>query len=77
MSCIYKDILGIPGKGIHTHVYGIAIIDVVMTIIGAGLLSYLFKWNFIICLLVLFLLGILLHRVFCVRTTIDKLLFTN
>ena len=76
-SCFYKDMLGVPGKGVHTHVYGIAIIDVVMTIVGAVLLTFLFKWNFIVCLVVLFLLGILLHRVFCVRTTIDKLLFKN
>jgi len=69
--------LGVPGKGVHTHVYGIAIIDVIMTIVGAVLLTFLFKWNFIVCLVVLFLLGILLHRVFCVRTTIDKLLFKN
>ena len=26
-------------------------------------------------MIVLFVLGIILHRVFCVRTTIDKLLF--
>lgn len=76
-SCFYKDMLGVPGKGVHTHVYGIAIIDVIMTIVGAVLLTFLFKWNFIVCLVVLFLLGILLHRVFCVRTTIDKLLFKN
>jgi hypothetical protein len=27
--------------------------------------------------LVLFILGIIFHRLFCVRTTVDKLLFPN
>ena len=75
MTCIYKNALGIPGKGVHFHVFGIAIMDVLMTIIGAGILSYIFKWNFLIILIVLFLIGIILHRLFCVNTTIDKLLF--
>jgi hypothetical protein len=55
----------------------IAIIDVIMTIIGAFLLSRLFRWNFVYTLISLFLLGIILHRLFCVKTTIDKLLFPN
>jgi hypothetical protein len=46
-----------------------------MTIIAAYLISYLFKLKFIHTMIVLFVLGIILHRVFCVRTTIDKLLF--
>lgn len=77
MSCPYKNVLGVPGQGSHIHVFGIAIVDVIMTIIGAFVLSYLFKWNFIYTMIVLFLLGIIAHRVFCVRTTIDKLLFKN
>ena len=43
MTCIYKNALGIPGKGVHFHVFGIAIMDVLMTIIGAGILSYIFN----------------------------------
>ena len=76
--CKYKNALGIPGKGIHSYrLFGIAIADVIMTIIGAILISFFFKISFIKTLLVLFLLGIVLHRLFCVRTTIDKLLFPH
>jgi Flp pilus assembly protein TadB len=75
MLCKYKDILGIPNKGIHFHVFNIAIIDVLMTIIGAYLISYFFHYNFWLVLIILFLLGIILHRVFCVKTTIDKIIF--
>jgi len=75
MFCQYKNALGIPGKGVHTHVFGVAIMDVIMTVIGAGLLSYFLKWNFLVVVVLLFALGIVLHRLFCVRTTIDKALF--
>jgi hypothetical protein len=74
--CKYKNALGIPGKGIHSfQIYGIAVADVIMTIIAAFLFSWLFKWSFIYTLIGLFLLGIILHRIFCVRTTVDKILF--
>ena len=37
----------------------------------------LFSFNILKITVLLFLLGIILHRLFCVRTTIDKLLFPN
>jgi hypothetical protein len=74
--CKYKNALGEPGKGIHSYrLFGFAIADVIMTIVGAFLISYFFKISFIKTMLVLFLTGIVLHRLFCVRTTVDKLLF--
>lgn len=76
--CKYKDLLGVPGKGIHSYrLFGVAIADVIMTIIGAAILSYIFKWNFTYTLIGFFLLGIILHHMFCVKTTIDKVLFGN
>jgi hypothetical protein len=76
--CKYKNSLGIPNKGIHSYRFlGLAIVDVVMTIIAALLISYFFKLSFVYTTLALFLLGIILHKLFCVRTTIDKLLFPN
>ena len=73
--CKYKNALGEPGKGIHSYrLFGVAIADVIMTIVGAFLISYFFKFSFIKTLLVLFLTGIVLHRLFCVRTTVDKLI---
>jgi hypothetical protein len=46
-----------------------------MTIIGAYILSLIFKTPFLYTLIALFVLGIILHKIFCVRTTIDKFLF--
>ena len=76
--CKYKNALGTPGKGIHSYrLFGVAIADLIMTIIAAALISYFFKYYFVTTLVTLFILGIVLHRLFCVRTTIDKVLFPN
>lgn len=75
--CKYKNVLGEPGKGVHSYrVFGVAIADVIMTLIAAYILSYFLKYSFIKISIILFILGILLHRIFCVRTTVDKLLFS-
>lgn len=74
--CKYKNIFGEPGTGAHSYrLFGVAIVDVVLTIIAAYIVSYYFKFSFIYVLLIFFAAGIILHRLFCVRTTIDKLLF--
>ena len=80
--CPYKNIFGEPNTGSHKYrIFNLAIIDIIFTIIGAFLLyqiqyinRYISLLNFTISL---FILGIITHRVFCVRTTIDKLLFPN
>ena len=77
MLCQYKNIFGKVGEGLHSYrIFNIAIVDVILTIISAFII-YLFipKYNFFIILFLLFILGIVLHRIFCVKTTIDKLLF--
>jgi hypothetical protein len=75
--CKYKNILGVPGQGPHSYrIFNIAIVDVLLTLILAYIISYIYKISFVKTSTTLFILGILLHRVFCVRTTIDKLLFS-
>ena len=74
--CKYKDILGKPNQGVHSYrIFNIAIVDVLLTIIAAYILSVVTKYKLIYTLLFMFMLGIISHRIFCVRTTIDKLLF--
>ncbi len=59
----------------------IAIFDVVATIFGAfllwkGLLHFTtLKLSFLFVMCFIFLLGIFAHRIFGVRTTVDKFLF--
>lgn len=78
MLCKYKEIFGKVGEDIHSiRIYNIAVIDVLFTILGAFVIHLFFpKYNYLSILLLLFIIGIFLHRIFCVRTTIDKLLFT-
>lgn len=80
--CSYKDIFGKPGQGIHQYrLFNIAIFDFVGTILLAIGLYYLLPknlqtvYNLVGLILLVFLTGIVFHRLFCVRTTIDKLLF--
>ena len=74
--CKYKDILGKPNQGIHSYrIFNIAIVDVLLTIIAAYILSVVTNYKLIYTLTFMFILGIISHRIFCVRTTIDKLLF--
>ena len=74
--CEYKDMFGVPKKGIHSYRFmNIAIIDVLQTIVMGYFISYLLGISPYWGILGLFVLGILLHRLFCVRTTIDEVLF--
>ena len=74
--CPYKYIFGEPNKGVHSHrLFNLAIIDVIGTIAVAYGISVYFEKDFKEILFALFLLGIILHRLFCVRTTVDQFLF--
>lgn len=76
--CKYKNILGKPGTGVHSYRFmNIAIVDVLLTFLLAFVISYYTKYSFLYVSIILFILGIIMHRLFCVRTTIDKLLFPN
>ena len=76
--CKYKDIFGKPKEGAHSYrIMNIAIVDVLATILLAKAIQYYIIPETDIWLILAgsFLSGIILHRVFCVKTKIDKLLF--
>lgn len=76
MLCKYKDSLGKPNEGIHSYrLFNIAIMDLLFTIIGSFILSYILNKSFFLIFIIIFLLGIFLHKIFCVDTTINRLLF--
>jgi hypothetical protein len=90
--CAYSTIFGKPKEGIHSYrIFNIAIMDVIMTIIFALFVSIVYKWTngyeyktwvridktFLVTLGLSFLFGIISHRLFCVMTTVDKLLFST
>ncbi len=74
--CLYKNIFGEPKKGAHKYrILNLAIVDIGFTVLAGYLISLYTKININIILVILFLLGIIFHRLFCVETTIDKLIF--
>jgi len=76
MLCEYSDIFGKPNEGVHSiRIFNIAIVDLFLTILVAYFASIYFNESFLFVLLILLIIGIVLHRLFCVRTTIDKILF--
>ena len=76
--CKYKDLFGIPGQGIHAFkIYGISVWDTLITIAVALIIVWTTGWGYWKTIIGFFLLGIVVHKLFCVRTTVDKWLFPN
>jgi hypothetical protein len=76
--CKYKDVLGIPGKGIHKYrLFGIAIVDLLLTLLLSAIIYWMTGINFIVVLLLLLLLSIVLHYLFCVNTVTNNYLFSS
>lgn len=74
--CQYRNIFGEPGQDAHKYrVFNIAIVDTVLTVLLAYIISYISGVSLMYVIPGTFLLGIVFHRLFCVRTTVDKLLF--
>lgn len=77
-ACQYKDLFGRPREGAHAYrLFDVAVVDVVATIVVAFIIARVFGFVFWKSLVALFLLGIISHRVFCVETTLDKLIFSD
>ncbi len=76
--CKYKNALGRPGKGIHSfRIANIAVVDVLLTFVLAYVLWVLLeKYNYWVILYCCFLAAVVLHRMFCVKTPVDKFLFS-
>jgi hypothetical protein len=77
--CKYKDVLGKPKTSLHSYrVFNIAIVDVLFTVVLAKAIQYYIMedTDFLLILISCFIVGIIAHRVFCVKTTVDKLLFS-
>lgn len=74
----YKNIFGEPGKnnGMRKYrIFGIAIFDTLVVLIFAYIFSFINKYPFWMNAIGLLALGIIVHRMFCVRTAVDKILF--
>jgi hypothetical protein len=76
LKSFFDKIIGVPGVGIHSYrIFNIAYMDVIVVLIGSILLAKLLKWNYIRTIIGMFVIGIVIHRLFCVKTVLDKWLF--
>ena len=65
--CSYSHALGVPGKGVHTHIWGVAVVDLGLTIAFIWIVNYVTKWDFSLVAAITFFVAFLLHRLFCIR----------
>ena len=76
--CKHKNLFGEPNTGIRKYrIFDIAMYDTSIVIIIGILFSHFTGYNIWITLAVLFISGIVVHKMFCVRTGVDKLLFSS
>jgi len=74
-QCQYQNIFGTPEKGVHSYrIFNIAIVDVILTLLLAMIITYFTKYSYKNILLFLLLTGIFLHWFFCVNTTVNRFL---
>lgn len=76
-QCQYKQSLGVPNKGFHSHLFGVAILDYLATLLIAYCSVHLIgvqktKMNFLSSFLLWFCLGEFLHYKYCVDTTMQQ-----
>jgi hypothetical protein len=76
--CKYKNLFGEPNSGLRKYrIFDIALYDTAVVILIGFLISYFSGYPLWATLVVLFVSGIVAHRLFCVRTGVDKLLFPD
>ena len=79
--CKYKDIFGKPNTGLHKYrIYNIAVIDVIATLLLAYIIQnfllkkFNYKIEYIKLFTILVILSVLIHKIFCVNTTLTNFL---
>ena len=71
----YRDVLGKPKEGVHKYRFmNVAIVDYLLTIIGAFIIGYVASIPVEIVTIILFSLGVILHLLFDVNTNTTKFL---
>jgi hypothetical protein len=87
--CKYKDIFGKVGEGFHSvRLFNIAVFDLLGTLLIAYIISYFIHKTkslsrvsiyiiFLTVFIILMILALFLHKLFCVRTTLTKIVFKN
>ena len=75
--CKYRDSFGKVGEGVHSfRLFNIAIVDTLLTFVLAYIINSYLKSNLLILFFLLLFLSILIHKAFCVETTLTKMFFS-
>jgi hypothetical protein len=83
--CKYKDIFGKPNEEIHSYrLFDFAIVDVGLTLLfgyfiykkyGHSMWGRASNYNLYTIWLILFIFAIVIHKIFCVKTKLNNLIF--
>ena len=74
--CQYKNIFGAPNTGAHSYrIFNIAIVDFGLTVLASYFIAKYYLMDFITVFLILMLIGLIMHKLFCVDTTLTKIFF--
>jgi hypothetical protein len=75
--CKYKDIFGKPNKGIHSiRFLNIAVVDFFMTVAIAFFIAKFYDLPFYKIFILLIIFAIVIHKIFCVDTALNKLILS-
>jgi hypothetical protein len=76
MLCKYRHIFGIEKESIHSiRLLNIAVVDMLLTMIAAFVFALYIRVSFLLVFLILMIIATIIHRLFCVNTTITMLVF--
>jgi Na+/H+ antiporter NhaA len=78
--CKKRDIFGKPREGAHAiriPILDLALVDVALTIVVVIAISYFFKVSILKVSLATIIITIVIHRLFCVNTRVNTLIFGN
>lgn len=76
MLCPYRHMFGEERKGFHSlRLFDVAFGDVVLTLLLSFLISYALKTNITTTTIIVFVLGVIFHRIFCVNSKINMMIF--
>lgn len=74
--CEYKNMFGRPKEGAHSlRLMNVAIVDLVLTMLFAYWVARRYDYEFTYTFGVIFMMGIVVHRLFCVNTTVNTMIF--
>jgi hypothetical protein len=72
--CKYSNIFGKPRTGVHSHrLFGLASVDLLLTLLLSYLIKDYIQKSFFLSFILLWIVGILFHLLFCVKTPITSL----